>query len=68
MQDHDSDAIARSQRVQRLRRELGQLMAQSREQRRAIDMLLSQLESLWRRARFHRLIGGAAVSVGSSRG
>ena len=66
MQDHDSDAIARSQRVQRLRRELGQLMAQSREQRRAIDMLLSQLESLWRRARFHRLTGGAAQSVESS--
>ena len=65
MQDHDSDANARSQRVQGLCRELGQLVELSREQRRAIDMLLSQLENVLRSARLHRLARGAVRSVGS---
>ena len=43
-------------------RELGQLVALSREQRRAIDALLSQLEAVMRSARLHRLARGAGRS------
>ena len=68
MQNQDPDVSARSQRVQGLRRELGQLVALSREQRRAIDALLSQLEAVMRSARLHRLARGAGRSGESSRG
>lgn len=68
MHDEDTDAIRRGTRVQTLCRELGYLVELSREQRRTIDALLSQLEGVMRSARLHRLARGSARSVGSSRG
>jgi hypothetical protein len=68
MQNQDPDAIARSQRVRALCREVGQLVELSREQRRTIDELLQRLEGVMRRARLQRVATGAWRSVGSSRG
>jgi hypothetical protein len=67
MQNHDPDVKGRSQRVQGLCRELGELVRLSREQRRTIDMLLSQLEGVLRSARLYRPGRGSARSSGSSR-
>jgi len=68
MQGHDSHTIERSQHVHGLCREVGELVELSRKQRRVIDMLLSQLESVLRSARVHRPARGATRSAGSSPG
>ena len=68
MHNDDPDVRSRSQRVQGLCQELGALVELSREQRRVIDSLLSQLESLLRSARVNRLVRGKVRSAGSSKG
>jgi hypothetical protein len=40
----------------------------SRQQRRTIDKLLSQLENVLRSARLHRFVGGSGYSSGSYQG
>jgi hypothetical protein len=68
MQNQDSDVAARNPRVQDLCREVGQLVALSREQRRTIDGLLTRLETVLRRARRHRVSHGAWRAAKSSQG
>jgi hypothetical protein len=67
MQTQDPDARERSECVQTLCREVGHLVEVSREQRRTIDALLTELEGVMRSARRYRLARGVR-SVGSSRG
>jgi hypothetical protein len=67
MQKENTDALARDHRVPRLRREVGELVALSREQRRAIDELLNRLEAVMRRARV-RVVQGHRRSAEPSRG
>jgi hypothetical protein len=64
MQNENPDALARNHRVQRLCHEVGELVALSREQRRAIDELLARLEAVMRRAR-HRVGRGSWRSAES---
>jgi hypothetical protein len=66
MQGHDSRTIERSQHVHGLCREVGELVERSRKQRRVIDMLLSQLETVLRSAGIHRAARGGTHSAGSS--
>jgi hypothetical protein len=68
MQTREPDATQRSERAQSLCREVGDLVELSREQRRGIDALLTQLERVMRTARRYRLTRGAAGPMGSSRG
>jgi hypothetical protein len=68
MQNQDPDVIVRNPRVQELCRELGQLVAVSREQRRTIDTLLTRLDAVLRCARVHRMARGGWRSAASSRG
>ena len=46
MQKDDAEAVARRKRVQDLCRELSQLVTLSAEQRRTLQRLLAELESL----------------------
>ena len=50
MQKDDPEAVARRKRVQELCRELTQLVTLSAEQRRTLQRLLAELESLKREA------------------
>jgi hypothetical protein len=68
MQNQDSDVTARNPQVQELCREVGQLVALSREQRRTIDGLLTRLETVLQRARRHRISQGGWRAAGPSRG
>jgi hypothetical protein len=68
MQKENPDAIARHHSVQRLCREVGDLVALSLEQRRTIDELLGRLEAVMRRARLYRIGRGQWRSAESSRG
>jgi hypothetical protein len=51
MSHRDPESLARHQRVQRLCRELSQLLQVSLEQRRVIDDLMNRLEKVTRGAR-----------------
>jgi hypothetical protein len=67
MQNENPDALARNHRVQRLCHEVGELVALSLEQRRAIDELLARLDAVMRRARLHRFGRGGWRSPEPSR-
>jgi hypothetical protein len=68
MQNHDPGANVRSEGTHGLCREVGELVTLSRQQRRTIDRLLSQLENVLRSARVHRFVGGSGYSSGSYQG
>jgi hypothetical protein len=68
MQNQDHAVNARSQGVHGLCREVGELVKLSREQRRTIDKLLSQLENVLRSAGLHRIVAGSGYSSGSYQG
>jgi hypothetical protein len=68
MQSHDPDAVMRSLHVQSLCREVRDLVALSREQRRSIDGLLSRLEAVMRVARLNRTGRGSWRTAASSQG
>ena len=68
MKNQDRTANARSEGVHGLCREVGELVQLSREQRRTIDKLLSQLENVLRSARLRRIVGGSGYSSGSYQG
>jgi hypothetical protein len=63
MQTSDPDAVLRTRRVQELCAQLSQLVSLSLEQRRRIDWLLAELESLAKQAR-QRPLARAAGSGG----
>jgi hypothetical protein len=50
LQAADRETLARTRRVQELCRQLARLVSRSREQRRAIDRLLGELETVTRQA------------------
>jgi hypothetical protein len=62
MQNDDSEATGRRERVQELCRELTHLVSLSFEQRRTLDRLLNELEALAEQARQRPLIRAAGRS------